>query len=596
MANMFARWKFQIALIAMIAVFAVLPGASRDEPVAYAHHGEDRDYVDVGLTLEVPEDDASAGAHKVHVIVVNHGTRTAYDVVVDVNVETLKPTGQTGSQTQSFFSLDLRGGTEAPVGHISVGETGDGKSTFRWTIPRLHGLQREVVIPVVDHATNENEGKVHKISGTVTTTSFQSDIHKENDDFEVWTYAQNTRNTEFIQVGVNYSVSVSVDNPFPARGDTVNFTITAGRSHTHPDDVDPEPDVPPPIDLKVDIETTEGLTVGTPSRYYTTNSSGVQTTVSSPDWAYSMGRLDIGTGVAGQREVIAHSMTLPVTVGSGTDAVVNEQCLTATLTGNPPPGTGPLDDEIADNVAKLCLGDPVEPFASGQVDAFTIYPCVGVTDAPCDNSNDIRVRAVYGDTPLPSGTAVFWLDPQKARIYDPITSDSVSVNDGNTVSWQTADGAGGTGSTYSGVTSGVELFYSRTPYKGRTGWAGLTLGIAARDVTGNDPPGKVSLRFPEDGFALRTAKSPNFQDLRTAPTGSSTSANKSHYFLEFEKLGTYKFTWYAYAKRSTLHGSENCSPTSGINQVFCASETYTFHVGPMADRAIAFHWDRTLMR
>ena len=33
-----------------------------------------------------------------------------------------------------------------------------------------------------------------------------------------------------------------------------------------------------------------------------------------------------------------------------------------------------------------------------------------------------------------------------------------------------------------------------------------------------------------------------------------------------------------------MHGSENCNPDgNGVNQIFCASETYTFHVGPMAD-------------
>ena len=59
--------------------------------------------------------------------------------------------------------------------------------------------------------------------------------------------------------------------------------------------------------------------------------------------------------------------------------------------------------------------------------------------------------------------------------------------------------------------------------------------------------------------------------------------------MEFEKLGTYEFTWHAVAKRSSLHGSENCNPNTDdppVNQIFCASETYTFHVGPMADLAV----------
>ena len=74
-------------------------------------------------------------------------------------------------------------------------------------------------------------------------------------------------------------------------------------------------------------------------------------------------------------------MTLPVTVAS--DAVVNEQCLTATLTGNPPPGTGPRDDDISDNVAKVCLGDqPAEPILAGEVETFTVYDCFAIQPPP----------------------------------------------------------------------------------------------------------------------------------------------------------------------------------------------------------------------
>ena len=329
---MFARWKFQIALIAMIAVFAILAGTFRDEPVVYAQDEDGRDYVDVGLMLEVPDNIGNASNQEVHVIVVNNGTRTAYDVVIELIVE--YPTG-------SIFSLTERGGVQTPlVGRISVGQTDDGESLFHWAIPELGGLRRVVVKPIVVHTTDDhaNKRKVHKISGRVDTASFQSDIHEENDEAEVWTYAYNTRNTAFVQVGVNYTVGVSVDNRFPARGDTVNFTVTAGRKPTVRD-VANAPEVPPPIDLKVAIELTGGLTAGTPSRYYTSNDivGGVQTTVSSPTWAYSNGEIDVGTGAAGETEVVAHSVILPVTVGSGTDVVVNEQCLTAKLTGNPRP-------------------------------------------------------------------------------------------------------------------------------------------------------------------------------------------------------------------------------------------------------------------
>ena len=86
-----------------------------------------------------------------------------------------------------------------------------------------------------------------------------------------------------------------------------------------------------------------------------------------------------------------HSVTLPVRVKS--NAVVNEQCVTATVTGNPPPGPDPYADDITDNVAELCLGPLSSPRPSSQVDEINIYPCVGNTDSPCDSTDDVRVRA-----------------------------------------------------------------------------------------------------------------------------------------------------------------------------------------------------------
>ena len=65
--------------------------------------------------------------------------------------------------------------------------------------------------------------------------------------------------------------------------------------------------------------------------------------------SYSNGVFNVGTLKTG--DGWTQSVTLPIRVAS--DAVVNQQCLTATLTGNPPPGTGRYDDDIADNVAKL---------------------------------------------------------------------------------------------------------------------------------------------------------------------------------------------------------------------------------------------------
>ena len=563
---MFTRWKFQIGLTAIAVVLAALSGAFFDEGVAHTQ-GEERDYVDVGLILEIPDMDYFGGRY-LNVIVVNHGSRTAYDVKVEVRIENPKDS--------IYFKVDQ---SSVSVGTVSLSE--DGYSFF-WTIPALGGRQRVETghdgrTPLSYHLEVDTEGTnpsnimfnekltPHEHFATVTTASFESDLHKSNNTARAWSHADNSSGRDFRQAWTSYSVNVSADDRHPSPGGTVNFTITASNPR-YQNAI---------IDQKVDIELIDGLAVaGTPSYDPATKPDSV---------SYSNGVFNIGT-LEFNSYRSAYSVTLPIKVSD--NVVVNEQCLTATITGNPPP-PGPNLDDISDNVAKLCLGEPpVEPLVSGQVDAFTVYPCVGITDAPCDSANDIRVRAVNASGALlGSSTALIQVVPIKARKYDAKTGHS--VNDGNTVSWQTA--VDPSRPYTAGLTSGVELYYSRAPFEGHTSDWSLTLGFSARNADGNTPPpGKVFLRSTFSGNEIRKAESPNYEELRTAPTGNATQSSRVNYFLEFEKLGTYKVTWHAVAQRlPNLHGSENCNPDgNGVNQIFSASETYTFHVGPIADLTV----------
>ena len=416
----------------------------------------------------------------------------------------------------------------------------------------------------------------------MTTSSFESNLHKGNNTSRVWSYLYDENNQKYRQAAGNYTVVISVDDPSPVPGDTVNFTITADletpAGYTGID--------VPPIDTKVDIELTGGLSVsGAPA--FASGALGISTVPDSV--SYSSGVFTVGTLTAD--DVTQHSVTLPITVAS--NAVVSEQCLNAKLAGNPPPGTGPIDDDISDNVERVCLGEPPPgSFLSGQVNAFTLYPCVDVTSAPCNSDQDIRVRAVRRSPAglvVPPGTALLWVDEYRARIYDSTTGHS--VNDGNTVSWQTRD-AIETGS-FTGVGSGLEIYYNYEPFNNHvSNWSGVAFGLSAFNAQGSQPPpGKVYLRHPAAGVAIRKVESPNWLHSWTAPTSTSLtlSSGPVNFFLEFEKLGTYQVKFLAVAKPKNNHGSgsENCASTSGgTNDLFCASETYIFHVGPMADIAV----------
>ena len=375
-----------------------------------------------------------------------------------------------------------------------------------------------------------------------------------------------------MQVGVNYTVSVSADNLYPSPGDTVNFTVKAGIRQTYGEVGSPPfiPVVPPPIDLKVGIELTNGLTHnGSPSFY--TKTCQICLTVLAPGSAtYRNREFIIGTGQA-KTGITSHSMTLPLRVSS--DSVVNEQCLTARLTGNPPPGTGRLDEDISDNMAKLCLGVQLPLLMSEQVDAFTIYQCVGNTDPPCDTTDDVRVRAVDKSATQPRvmgpGEALVHVPDRPNREFD---SHANSVNAGTEVSWQIP-----------------VIWNADNVSAAHTQWTNISDGFTASGTTGGSPPGRVHIRaFEGDTYPIIYKMTPDttppwaFEDtVGYDPTG--TGNGPFTFVAEFEKLGTYKIEFTAKLTRAPLDGDEDCDPdTNNVNQRFCATETYTFHVGPMA--------------
>ena len=267
----FPRLRLPLAALLLAAVIAA---AFLFVPPPNANaQGDEPGFVDVELTLEVPDDYSSLLYRDLNVIVVNNGTLTAYDVVVVVKI--VDPS--TGSR---FYEAP-----DVPAGSASLENNA---RTLRWTIPALGGLQREEVTPEVWHKEQvanpawDNSLYVHEHFGEVTTSSFDS--NPANDTSRVWSYNYNIANNRHRQAAGNYSVAVSADNASPSPGDNVNFTITATRARGYETG-----GRPPPIDLEVDISLTGGLTVdntGTISYDPSTRPASV---------SYSSGVFTIGT-------------------------------------------------------------------------------------------------------------------------------------------------------------------------------------------------------------------------------------------------------------------------------------------------------------
>ena len=140
---------------------------------------EDNDHVDVGLMLEFPDTPQAPLSHELNIVVVNHGSRTAYDVEIVVDV--VKP------EDSSLFLF----APAVPVGEVSLEDNG---YTLRWSIPELRGLQREEVTARVYHkilashmigSTFDNSLIPHEVFGEATTSSFESGIHGGNNTSRV---------------------------------------------------------------------------------------------------------------------------------------------------------------------------------------------------------------------------------------------------------------------------------------------------------------------------------------------------------------------------------------------------------------------------
>ena len=565
------RFLAQVSIpLLLLGIVSATPGTPGKVP-AHAQGGE-RDYVDVALVLETPIT-ANRGTRDMKAIVMNLGSRTAYDVEVVVDV--VKP------ENSSYFTRTR----DMPIGAVSLE---NGGYSFRWTIPEIGELERVEVTAVVIHENvvdplfNKQEYP-HEFYGEVTTSSFESDLRKGNNTDRAWSVLINEHVGRVEPARPDYSVNVSVDERHVSPGNVVNFTVTAnqsaGRFST--------------IDLKVAIELTDGLAVdedatATPPRVISYTPDDRVASV-----GYSNGVFNIGTlkwSEHGEHHIV--TVTLPIRVSS--NAVVNEQCLTATITGNPPPVAGPRDDDISDNVAKLCLGDqPVAPIFTGEVDVFTVYDCFARQTYPCNGTDGVRVRAVNKNVDsgiiMSPGTTIVRVQDFAARVYDSYLKNSVqqSITDGNTVSWQTATDAH---DNFTGTREGVKIFFSRVPFNGQlNNWVKVAgEHVTAEGLDGGNPPGDMYIRGSTTGSAFTRMNSGNSWTVTYSGTSSKNDqSSPSAWFAEFSKLGTYVVDYTTIGNRDDTNG--DCASEllpSGVTAAYCDTVTYTFHVGPMTDLTV----------
>ncbi len=343
-----------------------------------------------------------------------------------------------------------------------------------------------------------------------------------------------------------------------ATGDAVDFTLTA-RNMQGPQAKTGSLDLIG--DISINVELSAGLE-------FTGNGVGVSGSRSATSRADPVDKDPDTSDIPQFQSTVIKTQ---LTSDSLEDIPLEERCITAWVEDSkPPPSPG-----YAFNRLKQCLGDQrVELFAASEVDAFKIYPCVGDTDAPCDSTDDVRVRAVTENI---FGTVI--LEPEKApvqvrdepnRKYD---SHANSVNPGTKVSWQTP---------VTWDASELNAVHAL--------WSNFRDGFTVSGVNGGTPPGGVHIRAYEGEtfeiiYKMTSATGWTAEDV-VGYDPPATGNGPNEFTAEFEKLGTYKLQYTAKLTRTPLDGDENCDPntaTPPVNQRFCATETYTFHVGPIAE-------------
>ena len=541
-------------------------------------------FVDLSVAIIVL--DSASANRRVEIIVSNHGTLPAYDVEVEISTSIVDRdppffarviTIDTG---EYFYSPNHY--VEPSVWRIErVGPQTSYSGTFT---PLLLGLVA-----------------LHEWKASVRSATFESENRMQNNKAEAWQIASNP---DAHKAEANYWLTSSASGLSTSTdgAQTANFVITVSRP------LETTSNEKTLFGGYVSIELTPGLSAN-PTRNPPTfevidnTRTPVDPTPSNVSYSHNdndnTGRFKIGFS----DRHISFKMTLPVTVAAG--AELNEQCLTAEVIAMPPAGPAPLDDP-SDNSAKVCPWAPPTPLQSGEVSAFTLYPCVGVMTDPCDSNDDVRVRATFPNQDgyiMDSGTVVFHVqDHPLARAFD---SHAGSVNSGDEVSWQTSCHGGTascTGYHDTRTEFGVKLGWNRIPFNGHwrragpppTGsWDGISLNVAARGKgAGTDPPGNMHLRSTASRNATYPLSESNGWshtwrgDNPWKPSGDAASV--TYQLAEFEEMGTYVVDYTLRAKHFSETGDCDTEIDADNNpDSFCGTETYIFHIGPMSDLGVA---------
>ena len=337
---------FAVAIVALAAAFSF--------PAPAQAQAQDETYVDLSIEIAVGLSFVFTAR--------NQGTATAYGVTVDIEIadQTIHSTGS-GQFTQKSGTTCSGNipGTTCISGAWTVGVLGAGEETSFTIGPRLaSGL------PCCSGGSDRWPVPARAV---IKNTVPQEEERSKGDNTAVGWILVNQGGTNTLEARTDYWLEASVDDLLPDAGDTVKFTFKAVTSGGAQGSVG---------GAKVRLKLDDGM--GAPTATPSTETFGAASGLTRTwDWDF-----DLTHPTASKTLEVSTTLDNPLPAGVSR----SDLCLTAELSAERP------DDRVlGDTSAKICLReDPTVPFEGGELNLFTLYPCVGVSPIayPCRDNDD----------------------------------------------------------------------------------------------------------------------------------------------------------------------------------------------------------------
>ena len=235
----------------------------------------------------------------------------------------------------------------------------------------------------------------------------------------------------------------------------------------------------------------------------------------------------------------------------------------------------------------MCLGaapnDDVLVLTEGEIDLFTWYDCAEKTASPCNDDISVELVALGGDAAEEAGSphSVFHPDNVVVHVQDPVGRQTSSAPDSSAIVWST-------GFDFSGDDDypGVIMDYQRTLLDVETDidpdrWGRPDVTYPTFQVfdlkAEIDGPGEF-VTWWDNGGTPAAFFSPGSEGVIF--DSFSYMCCYFSFWAEFETLGTYRLKM----TTDTVYDVDTTDSIAAIDVT--EVETYTFHVGPMAELAV----------